>query len=111
MRIEAGQIYYAKNAVLGKATYARPILILRVSNGNALVTPFSTQLELFQLGDLKIDVSAPEYPLTGLKKESYLMNGREFRVSLDFLKDARYLGFISGSIKKSVEVWWGEELK
>jgi hypothetical protein len=35
--VTAGQIYFAKRAVLGKAQYARPVLVLRVCNGMALV--------------------------------------------------------------------------
>ena len=38
------------------------------------------------------------------------MAEREFKVSLDLLKDADFLGVISGSIKKRAEDWWGEPL-
>ena len=111
MTVQAGQIYYAKKAVLGKSTYARPLLVLRVDGNSALVTPLSTQFELFEQGDLALYGSAEEIKKTGLKKESYLMADREFKVALEFFKDAEYLGEISGSIEDRVENWWGEALK
>ncbi len=110
MPVQAGQIYFAKNAVLGKATYARPLLVLRVRDNSALVSLFSTQFELAEPGDLEIHESDREFKQTGLKKESYLPADREFKVSLDFFKDADFLGFVSGTIKKRVGDWWGEPL-
>jgi|ERR1043165_4348392 hypothetical protein len=111
MIIQGGQIYYAKKAVLGRSTYARPLLVLRVNSDSALVTPLSTQFELCEHGDIALNGTAEEFKKTGLKKESYAMADREFKVTLGFLKDADYLVTISGSIKKRVEDWWGEELK
>ncbi len=66
MVVRAGQIYFVKNAVLGKATYARPLLVLRVSGNAAHVTPFSTQFELKEPGDVAVYSTDEDFKKTGI---------------------------------------------
>jgi hypothetical protein len=106
--IHAGQIYLAKNAQLGKAKYRRPCLVIRTNSSGAVVSYFSTKFDLMESGDLLLNKNDPNFPSTGLEDSSYLMTDRDIPVESEFFDGAKYLGCVSGDMKKKVEEWWGE---
>ena len=110
MAIKAGEIYFTQKAVFGKSTYGRPILILRVRGNTFHAAPFSTKINLAEPGDLVIRTSDEGFDKTGLSEDSCLLHDRDFGGSLDFLKNADFMGAVFGPLKLRVEKWWGEPL-
>lgn len=110
MAIRTGQIYFVKNAKLGKANYARPCLVLRVSSNSAHVTYFSTKTELCRPIDLIVHESYSGFKESGLKETSCLIADRDVTVELSFFDQAKLLGQLAGEVRQRVEDWWGESI-
>ena len=110
MLVKAGQIYFVKNAKLGKANYARPCLVLRVNATSAHVTYFSTKIELCRSIDLIIYDSDPGFTESGLQETSCLIADRDISVDLSVFKHAKFMGQLAHVVKNRIENWWGEAM-
>ena len=108
--IQAGQIYFIANVDLGKADYGRPCLVLRASAHDATVCYFSTKFDLNVGAQVTIDESDGDFPATGLKSSSYIMNHPIPDVPLDYFKGAKLRGHATGEFKKKIEEWYGAPL-
>ena len=111
MQIQAGQIYFAKHAALGKAKYARPCLVMRVDSAGAVVVYFSTKFGLIEPGNFPIYDTDEGFKETGLKESSFLVSSHGVPVKLNFFDGAKLLGKLTGELRRRVEIWWGEPFK
>jgi len=93
MSIRPGQIYFAKNAQLGKAQYARPCLVMRVSSENFAIYE----------GD-------PGFKETGLSESSYLVSSHGVPVKWTFFDQVKLLGELIPELNDRVGDWWGEPI-
>lgn len=110
MSLKAGQIYRALKARLGKADYARPFLVLRVTQWDAEICYFSTKFDLIEREDLTLNELDSDFRETGLDETSYLIFHSINTEPHEFFKTAKLLGAVTGEIRKQVEDWWGAPL-
>ena len=88
------------------ATYPRPCVITSaLSDGRFDVMLISSALELYKGPSVhfKIYIDDPEFPKTGLKKESYAAQDRQVNISLD--KIIRKRGRLEGELLKRFLKW------
>lgn len=108
--IEPGQIYFFPKVKVGKAEYARPGLVLRVSEFDASIAYFSTKFELKEPQEVAILDSDPEFKTSGLRESCYIVDQPAADVDLDFFKGAKLRGRATGHFKKNVEEWYGASI-
>jgi hypothetical protein len=109
--IKAGEIYFVNKGVrIGEVNYARPCLILRTSTHDATICFFSTKMDLRGHDEVGIQSTDAEFPATGLRHSSFILNKPTPDVNIDYFSGARLLGCATESFKKRVEEWYGAQL-
>jgi hypothetical protein len=109
MDVQGGQ-FYRVHIRLREVHYARPILILQTSSGIIDICALSTKFELFEPNDLTINKLDSDFLSTGLDETCYLIFRSIRNATPQFFDDAKYLGQVTGEIKRQVENWWGAPL-
>lgn len=108
---KAGEIYRAKRAVLGKVSYARPFLVLRVNKDDADICYFSTKFDLIEPADLTINELDAGFESTGLSETSYLIYHSIDTEPFEFFDQAKFLGKAADVVLEIIEDWWGAPLE
>ncbi|HLX62751.1 MAG TPA: hypothetical protein VKX17_15850 [Planctomycetota bacterium] len=108
---KAGEIYRAKRAVLGKVSYARPFLVLRVNKLDADICYFSTKFDLIDPADLTINELDSGFESTGRDETSYLIYHSIDAEPFEFFDEAKFLGTATDVVLETIEDWWGAPLE
>ncbi len=96
---------------VNKANYARPCLVLRISNRDATICYFTTKLQYLEPGQPVIYNTDPDFNATGLSDSSCILADLTPDVPLSVFSGAKLLGRAIGEFKKRVEKWYGLPLK
>ena len=99
-------IYWA-HFPYGHSNDLRPCMIYEVlANGNYTVIPISSALDLFDRRDhFMLHKNHPDFPATGLRKESFLGVSRIRELRGDKL--AKRLGVVTGQLLQDFKIWFG----
>jgi hypothetical protein len=109
--IRAGEIYLVQKARAFVADYARPCLVLRISNHDATVCFFSTKLDLNIGPQVVLDAGDSDFAASGLAQTSCLINNLTPDVPLSFFEGAKRLGYANGQFKINAEDFYGAPIQ
>ena len=85
------EIYRVRDFVLRESGDVRPCIVIDVySNGDAVLVPLSSQMDMYREGvDFLIDNAGPEFGATGLARTCYAIRDRVGTVSASQLIQRR----------------------
>ena len=113
--VRPGDIFYLDQPRLRGADDPHYCVVLRLDGDSAFVNFLSSQMDAFDEaeGDILVKSSDAEFPATGLKKDTFVINRSYARVTVpiaNLFSLREKVGQVSGEFKRQIEELWGEEL-